>query len=163
MIGYMVTSAALGGIVGPSLGAYINSKTSDLTVVVKISLVLTALLAIYLTLLPESLKTKPAPLANIFTSQAEACQQPPVPTNTSLRQAKDSVLRNLKRALNLFKDNLISIFDPLLLFLPRNVSRSESLASSATPILIILCGFFLSFGHSGMVVSNRLSVDVDSD
>ncbi|KAF9154704.1 hypothetical protein BG015_000159 [Linnemannia schmuckeri] len=149
MLGYLATSFALGNIAGSALGASIFSATGDLTVAVKISLVCTALLAIYLSALPESLKTKPASLTQWMTSQAGGYRQ--TTDHTLSTQAKESTpfVQTLKRVYYLAKANLSTIFDPLLLFVPGHVPKSEKMATRYTPALIVLASFFSLIGLVG--------------
>ena len=119
--------------------------------VVKISLVCTALLAIYLSALPESLKTKPVSLTLWMTGQAGGDRQT---TNSVVStQAKEatSFVQTLKRAFYLAKANLPTIFDPLLLFDPGLVSKSEKMATRYTPTLIVLANFFSLIGLAGKI------------
>lgn len=150
-MGYLGTSFALGNIVGYALGGSISKATPDLTLVVKISLVCNALLAIYLSALPESLKTRPASLTQWMTSQAGGDHQT---TNATVStQAKEAIplVQTLKWVFYLAKANLSTIFDPLLLFVPGHVPKSEKMATRYTPTLIVLTNFFLLIGVAGNI------------
>ncbi|OAQ34790.1 hypothetical protein K457DRAFT_121386 [Linnemannia elongata AG-77] len=148
-IGYLSTSFALGNIVGSAMGGAINKATGDLTVVVKISLVCTALLAIYLSALPESLKTKPASLTQWMASQAGGDHQTSRATISTQAKEATVFVQTLKRVFYLAKANLSTIFDPLLLFVPGHVPKSEKMATRYTPALIVLANFFLLIGVAG--------------
>lgn len=145
----MSTSFALGNIVGAALGGSISKTTGDLTLVVKISLVCTALLALYLSALPESLKTKPASLTQWMTSQAGGDRQTTNATISTQAKEETPFMQTLKRVFYLTKENLSTIFDPLLLFVPGHVLKSEKMATRYTPALIVLTNFFLLIGVTG--------------
>ncbi|KAF9146748.1 hypothetical protein BGX30_009530 [Mortierella sp. GBA39] len=148
-IGYLVTSFALGNIVGSALGGSISKATGDLTVVVKISLVCTAFLAVYLSALPESLKTKPASLTQWMTSQAGGHHQTTNATISTQAKEATSFVQTLKRVFYLAKASLSTIFDPLLLFVPGHVPKSEKMATRYTPALIVFAKFFSIIGLAG--------------
>ncbi|KAF8946057.1 hypothetical protein BGZ47_001382 [Haplosporangium gracile] len=149
MLGYLGTSYALGNIVGSALSGSILNATRDLTVVVKISLVCTALLAIYLFILPESLKTKPASLTQWMTSQAGGDRQTTHHTLSTQAKGSTPFVQTLKRVYYLAKAKLPTIFDPLLLFVPGHVPKSEKMTTRYTPTLIILANFFSLIGLVG--------------
>ncbi|KAF9108859.1 hypothetical protein BGX29_003789 [Mortierella sp. GBA35] len=147
MIGYLIASMSLGNIIGPALGGYIYRATGDLTVVVKISLVSVALLALYLSILPESLKRKPVSLAQLIAGKTgrDGLEE------TLLGPAKEetSVAWTFKRVYYLIKANLSTIFDPLLVVVPGRILKSENMATSYTPVLILLVSFFSLIGSAG--------------
>ncbi|KAG9069350.1 hypothetical protein KI688_010250 [Linnemannia hyalina] len=145
-LGYLGTSFALGNIVGSALGGSISKATEDLTVVVKISLVCTAFLAVYLSALPESLKTKPASLTQWMTSQTGGHHQTTNATISTQAKEATSFVQTLKRVFYLAKANLLTIFDPLLLFVPGHVPKSEKMATRYTPALIVFAKFFSMIG-----------------
>ncbi|KAG0273006.1 hypothetical protein BGZ95_011183, partial [Linnemannia exigua] len=146
MIGFLLTSFALGNVLGNPLGGYISDATGDLTVVVKISLMLTALLAIFLSFLPESLKTRPISLTQWMKSQTDSDD-----SNTISTGGKKATLvaQSLKRTYSFIKTNLSTIFDPLLLFVPGHVPQSKNMATIYTPALIVLSGFFVDIALTG--------------
>lgn len=154
MLGYLGTSFALGNIIGYAVGGSIIIATGDLTVVVKISLVFTALLAIYLSALPESLKMKPTSLTQWIASQATVDSQTACDTLSTLStRAKEEipVVQTLTRAYNLIKANLSTMFDPLLLFVPGHVPKSEKMVTRYTPVLIVFANFFLIIAVIGKI------------
>jgi hypothetical protein len=131
------------------MGGSINLATGDLTVVVKISLVFTALLAIYLSALPESLKTKPTLLSQWIASQGRTNIQATTDVLSTRAKGETSVMQTLKRAYYLIKANLSTMFDPLLLFVPGHVPKSEKMSTRYTPVLIVLANFFMLIGVVG--------------
>ncbi|KAK3844253.1 MAG: major facilitator superfamily domain-containing protein [Linnemannia gamsii] len=146
VIGFLLTSFALGNILGSPLGGYISHATGDLTVVVKISLMSTALLAIYLSFLPESLKTRPVSLTQWMKSQTDSEDNNTISTQ---RKEATSIAQSFKHAYSFIKTNLSTIFDPLLLFVPGHVPQSKNMASMYTPALIVLCLFFIEIALTG--------------
>ncbi|KAG0376964.1 hypothetical protein BGX24_006946 [Mortierella sp. AD032] len=162
VIGFLLTSFALGNILGSPLGGYISHATGDLTVVVKISLMSTALLAIYLSFLPESLKTRPVSLTQWMKSQTDSED-----SNTISTQRKEvtSIAQSFKHAYSFIKTNLSTIFDPLLLFVPGHVPQSKNMASMYTPALIVLGLFFIEIALTAVykrVISNSRKDDVEA-
>ncbi|KAF9122526.1 hypothetical protein BGW39_009691 [Mortierella sp. 14UC] len=145
---FLMTSLALGNILGTILGGYISRATGDLTVVIKISLVSTALLAIYLSVLPESLKTTPLSLSQWMRSQTDKDHSADGDSLSTRPKKAASIVQSLKRAYCLFRANISTIFDPLLLFVPGRVPKTENMATAYTPALIILGCFFVGIGIS---------------
>lgn len=114
MCGYLVTSMALGGLIGSAMSSYITAMTGDLTVPLRITLILIALLAVYLSILPESLRYTPAPLPRISTSSDEVSDHgAPSPTTTSLSA--------VWRFFTIAKEATCMIFDPVMFILPGRV------------------------------------------
>ncbi|KAG0291242.1 hypothetical protein BGZ96_005376 [Linnemannia gamsii] len=140
---------------GHAVGGSIFIVTGDLTVVVKISLVFTALLAIYLSALPESLKIKPTSLTQWIASQATVDNHTACDTLSTRAKEANPVVQTLRRVYYLIKANLSTMFDPLLLFVPGHVPKSEKMGTRYTPALIVLANFFLHiaiFGAAGLLI-----------
>ncbi|KAF9541387.1 hypothetical protein EC957_003117 [Mortierella hygrophila] len=130
MSGYLVTSMALGGLIGSTISTYISTVTGDLTAPLRITLILIALLAAYLSILPESLRYTPAPLPWISASIDDA----------SDRRLPDSTATSPWAILNFFhvaKEATCMIFDPVLLILPGRVPKSVYMTMSAAPAIIL--------------------------
>lgn len=131
MCGYLVTSMALGGFIGYTVSTYITTVTGDPTVSFRITLILIALLAAYLSILPESLRYTPAPLPCVSASIG----------HVSDRGVLDSTVTSpwaLWSFFNLAKEATCMIFDPVLLILPGRVLKSAYITMSATPAIILL-------------------------
>ncbi|KAG9069348.1 hypothetical protein KI688_010248 [Linnemannia hyalina] len=130
MNGYLVTSMALGGLIGSTISTYISTATGDLTAPLRITLILIALLAAYLSILPESLRYTPAPLPWISASIGDA----------SDRRLPDSTATSpwaILSFFNLAKEATCMIFDPVLFILPGRIPKSAYMTMSAAPAIIL--------------------------
>ncbi|KAG0291243.1 hypothetical protein BGZ96_005377 [Linnemannia gamsii] len=130
MCGYLVTSMALGGLIGSALSSYITTVTGDLTVPLRITLILIAFLAVYLSILPESLRYTPAPLSISTNSDEVSDHGVPSPIATSPSA--------VQRLFNIAKEATCMIFDPVMLILPGRVPKSAYMTMSAVPAIILI-------------------------
>lgn len=148
--GYLVTSMALGGLTGSTISTYIWTATGDLTVPLRITLILIALLAVYISILPESLRYSPASSLCISSGIDDA----------SGRGVPDSTATSpwaIWNFFNLAKEATCMIFDPILLILPGRVPKSAHMALSAAPAIILLVRvltFTANYGTSMFAAMN---------
>ncbi|OAQ34787.1 MFS general substrate transporter, partial [Linnemannia elongata AG-77] len=149
MCGYLVTSMALGGLIGSTISTYIWTLTGDLTVPLRITLILIALLAVYISILPESLRYSPASSLCISSGIDDA----------SGRGVPDSTATSpwaIWNFFNLAKEATCMIFDPILLILPGRAHKSAHMALSAAPAIILLVRvltFTANYGANSLLSS----------
>ncbi|KAG0202197.1 hypothetical protein BGX33_009871 [Mortierella sp. NVP41] len=143
LIGYVSTSMALGNIIGSVIGGHLTRVTGDFTVSLRISLILTALLAVYLSIVPESLRTKPVPLPFLSRTSDDASDHG---VSSPTRMSRWSIWR----LVSLVKEATSMICDPILHFLPGRVPRSVNMATPAVPAIILLVHFLSMIGNYGV-------------
>ncbi|KAG0376965.1 hypothetical protein BGX24_006947 [Mortierella sp. AD032] len=145
-MGYIIVALSLGSMAGSAISDYILEVTGDRTMVLRIPLILTALLAIYLTYVPESLRRKPASLNFLATNRIDSEHET---ANTASSSTFWSIVA-------FFKSGASMILDPVMAILPGRIPKSTNMATSATPLLILLVHFLVSiadYAYSRLFVS----------
>ncbi|KAG0271139.1 hypothetical protein BGZ95_001100 [Linnemannia exigua] len=133
-MGYIIVALSLGSMIGSAISDYILEVTGDRTMVLRISLILTALLAIYLTYVPESLRRKPASLTFLATNRI----------NSEHEAADADSPSTFWNIVAFFKSGASMILDPVMAALPGKIPKSTNMATSATPLLILVVHFLVS-------------------
>jgi MFS family permease len=141
-LGYIIVALALGSMSGATLMMYIKSTTGDHTLILRIALIIIALLAIYSTFLPESLRRNPTPLPFCVPHREESERE----TETTASPPTRSVFWSI---VGFFNEGTSMMFDPVLTLFPGKIPKTANMASSATPLLILLAHFLVSIGNYG--------------
>lgn len=151
-LGLMVTCLAVGNTIGSVLGAYLSSNAGDLTVVLRLALILTALLSVYLSVVPESLRKPITADAHLIDSDNESEQEVEGEELSRPRGTETSHSWRFKSIFVFVKECLAIITDPIALFLPEHIPKSKT-------ILALLVNFLSVMGHRG---ANSLFVTMTS-
>ncbi|OAQ34788.1 MFS general substrate transporter [Linnemannia elongata AG-77] len=141
-IGYIIVALAIGSMSGAILMMHIKETTGDPTLILRIALIIVALLAIYMSFVPESLRRKPIPLPCLVPHRDESEHETEDTTSPPPRSYFWSIV-------GFFNEGTSMIFDPVLAILPGRIPKSANMASSATPLLILLAHFLVSIGSYG--------------
>ncbi|KAF9908310.1 hypothetical protein EC991_009954 [Linnemannia zychae] len=152
-LGLMAVLLAIGYTIGSAMGVYFTKNAGDLTNVLQFSLILMALLSIYLSIVPESLPYLNEPVSTQVHSvdsgsegeQGQYSEQPP-----KQRTVDASHRWTFNSVVNLGKECLGMIIDPILIFLPHRVPKSRNIAASYVPILILLVNFLIVMGFHAL-------------
>lgn len=149
----MVTCFAVGNTIGSVLGAYLARNAGDLTVVLRLALILTALLSWYLSIIPESLKSPSS--TDTHPSDNGSDSELDIDGDELSRPNRSVALRfwTFRNAFGVVKECLAMITDPITLFFPENVPKSNNIATSAVPILILLVNFLAVMGFRGKLLN----------
>ncbi|KAK5821710.1 major facilitator superfamily domain-containing protein [Linnemannia elongata] len=158
-LGLMVICLAVGNTIGSVLGAYLARNAGDLTVVLRLALILTALLSVYLSVIPESLRKPSTADAHPIDSGNESEQE--VDGEELSRPGRTETSRSwtIKSIFVFVKECLAMITDPIALFLPEHIPKSKNIATSAVPMLVLLVNFLSVMGHRG---ANSLFITMTS-
>lgn len=141
-MGYIIIALAIGSMSGATLMMHIKKTTGDPTLILRIALIIIALLAIYMTFVPESLRRKPIPLPCLMPHRDES--------EHGAEDAASSPPRSyFWTIVGFFNEGTSMIFDPVLAILPGRIPKSANLASSATPLLILVAHFLVGIGNYG--------------
>jgi len=133
---------SLGVLIGSTISSHISVVTGDLTVSLRIALIMIGLLAVYLSILPESLRSTPAPLpfvSNISGNSVERGIANSIASSTS----------TIRSAFSLAKESMSMIFDQVLLVLPGRVPRSTNLPITAAPAILLFIHFIVIIANYG--------------
>lgn len=149
----MATCLAVGNTIGSVLGAYLTRNAGDLTVVLRLALILTALLSVYLSVVPESLRKPFTADAHPIDSGNESEQEVEGEELLRPRRTETSHSWTFKSIFVFVKECLAMITDPLALFLPEHIPKSKNIATNAVPILTLLVNFLSVMGHHGRLLS----------
>lgn len=144
-MGYVLLCFSVGTVVGPYLGGYIVKETGDLTSVIKISIAVYALIAVYLIFVPESLRKKNQQSA--LKATVEHILQNHAGSHTAV---KSSIAVKIGGSMT---RGLLSIFDPLLIFVPGKVPRSPKVPSKNTLVLLLLSSHLILMACVGKCLS----------
>ncbi|KAF9541386.1 hypothetical protein EC957_003116 [Mortierella hygrophila] len=143
-MGYIVVAMAIGSMGGAALKTHIEESTGDFTLILRITLIVIALLAIYMTFVPESLRRKPIPLPYLAPHREEI-------EHGTEDTASPPTRSYFWTIVGFFNDGTSMILDPVLAILPGRISKSANMASSATLLLILLAHFLVSLGSYGEI------------
>ncbi|KAG0376967.1 hypothetical protein BGX24_006949 [Mortierella sp. AD032] len=135
-IGYVMVSLSVGMTVGPLLSSFLHTLTHDYNIAMFISAGTLLFLVFYAMFLPESLP-KHARLALVAKSDVN----------------EDATASLAPRVLATMKSGLVTILDPVLLFLPGRIEASPDVNISPSPytLLILLGGYgIIQFASNGM-------------
>ncbi|KAF9339017.1 hypothetical protein BGZ91_007270 [Linnemannia elongata] len=151
-LGLMAICLAVGNTIGSVLGAYLARNAGDLTVVLRFALILTALLSVYLSVIPESLRKPSTADAHPNDSGNEIEQE--VDGEELSRPGRTETSRSwtIKSIFVFVKECLAMITDPIALFLPEHIPKSKNIATSAVPMLVLLVNFLSVMGHRGRAI-----------
>lgn len=141
-MGYIIVALSLGSMSGATLMKYIKATTGDPTLILRVALIIIALLAIYMTFVPESLRRKPTPLPFCAPHRVEGEHG----TEDTASLPPRSIFWSIA---GFFNEGTSMIFDPVLVLLPGKIPKTANMASSATPLLLLLAHFLVSIGSYG--------------
>jgi len=127
-------------MMGSALSSYIGTLTGDRTAILRVALIVIALLAVYLTFVPESLRRKPAPLAFLVADHSEDRH------GAAESTAHQSIAW---RIVNFVKEGTTMVLDPVKVFFPGRIAKSANMATTATPLLVLFAQFLGNVGDSG--------------
>ncbi|KAF9146750.1 hypothetical protein BGX30_009532 [Mortierella sp. GBA39] len=143
-MGYIIVALAIGSMGGTALTTHIEETTGDITLILRITLIIIALLAIYMTFVPESLRRKPIPLPYLVPYRDESEHG----TEDTASPPPRSYFWTI---VGFFNEGTSMIFDPVLAILPGRIPKSANMASSATLLLILLAHFLVGLGSNGEI------------
>ncbi|KAG0271140.1 hypothetical protein BGZ95_001101 [Linnemannia exigua] len=135
-IGYVMVSLAVGMTIGSILSSFLHRLTHDYNIAMFISAGTLFFLLFYAILLPESL---PKHARFVIVAKSDVGQ--------------DATASLAQRVLATMKSGLVTILDPVLLFLPGRIDASPDVNTSPSPytLLILLTGYgIIQFASNGM-------------
>ncbi|KAK3844341.1 MAG: major facilitator superfamily domain-containing protein [Linnemannia gamsii] len=164
VFGYLIISQAVGTILGTTLSTVIVTAKGDETVILRISLVLTGLIAVYLSFMPESLRKKKqavspsssaiiAAFTNNNNNDVHRFGASNGSSTTSGEQGHtEQQVWTVRRIGEWFKEATSMMFDPIFMFLPGRIPKTANMPTSATPILVLSAYFLECIGVGTAVV-----------
>ena len=149
----MATCLGVGNTIESVLGAYLARNAGDLAVVLRPALILTALLSMYLSVIPESLRKPFTADAHPIDSGNEGGQEVEGEELSRSRRTETSHSWTFKSAFVFVKECLAMITNPSVLFLPEHIPKSKNIATSAVPMLVLLVNFLSVMEYRGRLLS----------
>ncbi|KAK3841722.1 MAG: major facilitator superfamily domain-containing protein [Linnemannia gamsii] len=166
--GYIIICCTVGAILGTSLSTVIPA-TIDRTDLLRISLVWTVLLAVFLSFVPESIRKKRQAVSPssstttaVFTNNNNNDMHwfgtSRGSSTTSGEQGHmEHQVWMARRIGEWFKEAISMMFDPIFMFLPGKVPKTTNIPTRATPILVLFAFFLECIGFGTAIMFTTMA------